>query len=83
MNTTSNTVPTGTNGNYEFSIDYSGRELACRVEKNDDILKVSIDNNIEATLQIEPDGSLHQTAGNTLPESAIEFIKKEVLGHQV
>lgn len=83
MNTTSETLPKGSDGNYEFTINYSERELACRVEKKDDILQVHIDNNIDATLQIEPDGTLHQTAGNTLPDSNIEFIKKHVLGHHV
>lgn len=83
MNTTSETLQNGSDGNYEFTINYSERELACRVEKKDDILQVHIDNNINATLQIEPDGTLHQTAGNTLPDSNIEFIKKQVLGHGV
>jgi hypothetical protein len=83
METTQNTAPTtGGDGNYNFTINYAGRELACTVVKNDDILDVHMDN-MDAKLQIEPDGSIHQIGGNTLPESNIEFIKKEVLGHAV
>lgn len=83
METNQNTRPKGSDGNYEFTISYSGRELPCQVEKNDDILTVHLDN-IEAKLQVEPDNTLHQIAGNnTLPDSHIEFIKKEVLGYMV
>jgi len=83
METTQNTAPNnGSNGNYAFTINYSGRELECRVEKDDDILNVEMDN-FSAKLQIEPDGGIHQIGGNALPGSAIEFIKKEVLGHAV
>jgi len=82
METTQNKNPSAADGNYEFTINYSGRELACSVTKNDDILDVNLDN-MNAKLQIEPDGSLHQIGGNTLPDSNIEFIKKEVFGQQV
>jgi hypothetical protein len=82
METNQNTMPKGSDGTYEFTINYSGRELACRVEKNDDILTVHLEN-MEAKRQVEPDKSVHQISGNTLPESNIEFIKKEVLGHEV
>lgn len=83
METTQNTVPAnGSDGNYEFTINYSGRELDCRVEKKDDILEVHMEN-LDARLQVEPDGTVHQISGNALPESNIEFIKKEVLGHQL
>lgn len=82
METTQNTQPKGADVNYEFTITYSGRELPCLVEKNDDILTVHLDN-IEAKLQVEPDNTVHQISGNALPESNIEFIKKEVLGFEV
>ena len=83
METTQNTAPTsGSDGHYEFTINYSGRELDCIVDKDDDILNVKMEN-IEAKLQVEPDGTVHQIGGNTLPESNIEFIKKEVLGHEI
>jgi hypothetical protein len=83
METTQNTAPTnGSDGTYAFTINYAGRELECQVVKNDDILDVQMDN-FSAKLQIEPDGTVHQIGGNTLPESNIEFIKKEVLGHEV
>lgn len=83
METTQNTAPVnGNDGVYTFTINYAGRELECRVEKNDDILDVHMEN-LDAKLQVEPDGTVHQIGGNTLPESNIEFIKKEVLGHEV
>lgn len=82
METNQNTLPKGSDGNYEFTINYSGRELSCLVEKKNDILTVQLDN-MEATLQIEPDNTVHQISGNALPESNIEFIKKEVLGYEV
>lgn len=82
MEANQNTLPKGSDGTYEFTINYSGRELACRVEKSDDILTVHLEN-MEAKLQVEPDNSVHQISGNALPESNIEFIKKEVLGYEV
>ncbi len=84
MTDTENTTPAGNDGRHEFTINYSGREVSCVVEKKEDRLLVQIEDNITAELQIEPDGGLHQTAGNaTIPESSIEFIKKNVLGHAV
>jgi hypothetical protein len=61
-------------------MQYSGRELACRVEKDGDKLKVSIDNNINAELEVHWDGTITQISGTALPDSNIEFIKKQVLG---
>jgi len=83
METTQNNAPVnGADGHYEFTINYAGRELDCRVDKDDDILNVEMEN-FSAKLQVEPDGTVHQIGGNTLPDSNIEFIKKEVLGHEV
>ncbi len=83
MNTNQNATPSpGSDGIYEFTISYAERELDCRVEKADDILNVHMDNT-DARLQIEPDGTVHQIGGTALPASSIEFIKKEVLGHEV
>ena len=83
METTQNTAPVnGSDGHYQFTINYAGRELECRVDKDDDILNVEMEN-FSAKLQIEPDGTVHQIGGNALPDSNIEFIKKEVLGHAV
>jgi len=76
------TTPAEKDGKYEFQINYSGRDLACRVEKEQNKLHVFIDNNINAELEIQDDGTLTQTSGNSLPESSIEFIKKHVLEHQ-
>jgi hypothetical protein len=80
MINTENKKEAGSEGVHEFTMQYGGRELTCRVEKIGDKLKVSIDNNINAELEIHWDGTITQTSGNTLPDSNIEFIKKEVLG---
>lgn len=74
------TAPAEKDGKYEFMIHYSGRELNCKVEKAQNILTVCIDNNMNAELTIQPDGSVAQTSGNELPDSAIDFIKKRILG---
>ena len=74
------TSPADKDGKYQFDIHYSGRELTCKVEKNQDKLFVQIDNNIEAELTIQPDGCVIQTAGSDLPDSAVDYIKKRILG---
>ena len=71
--------PAAKDGKYEFLINYSERELTCRVEKEQNKLQVFIDNNINAGLELQPDGSLTQVSGNALPESTTEFIRKHVL----
>jgi hypothetical protein len=80
MVTTENKKAAGSNGVHEFSMQYGGRELNCRVEKEGDKLKVNIDNSITAELEVHWDGTITQIAGNTLPDSNIAFIKKQVLG---
>ena len=80
MTNTENIKAAGSDGIHEFTMQYSGRELACRVEKDGEILKVNIDNNISADLEVHWDGTITQISGNALPESNIEFIKKQVLG---
>jgi len=80
MINTENKKAAGSDGVHEFSMQYGGRELACRVEKHGDKLKVNIDNSITAELEVHWDGTITQIAGNTLPDSNIEFIKKQVLG---
>ncbi|RZA00725.1 MAG: hypothetical protein EOP47_13140 [Sphingobacteriaceae bacterium] len=77
---TQDITPADKDGKYEFKIFYSGREVVCRVEKEQTILHVTIDDNINATLKINADGSLTQTDGNDIPDSSIEFIKKQILG---
>jgi hypothetical protein len=74
------TSPAHRDGKYEFKLYYSERELDCKVEKEQNKLLVHIDNNIEAELTIQDDGSVVQTGGSELPASSIEFIKKHVLG---
>ncbi|GAB2987075.1 hypothetical protein GCM10027049_28670 [Mucilaginibacter puniceus] len=73
-------TPADKDGKYEFKMFYSEREVTCKVEKEQNILHVTIDNGINATLKINADGSLTQTEGNDLPDSSIEFIKKQILG---
>jgi hypothetical protein len=80
MISTENKKTAGSEGVHQFTMQYGGRELACRVEKDGDKLKVSIDNNINAELEVHWDGTITQISGNALPDSNIEFIKKQVLG---
>ena len=77
------TIPAEKDGKYQFMLSYSGREVSCEVEKEQQTLHVKIDNNLEAELQIQGDGTLTQTEGTQLPDSSIEFIKKQVLGNKV
>jgi hypothetical protein len=81
MTASENTRTTGNEGVYEFTMQYGGRELSCRVEKKDDKLNVSIDNNMNAVLEVHWDGTITQISGNKLPDSNIEFIKKHVMEH--
>lgn len=67
-------------GKKKFSMSYSDRELECTVDKDGNILHLHIDNNINADLEIQPDGSLIQTSGPELPPSNIDFIRKTVMG---
>ncbi len=75
--------PAEKDGKYEFKLFYSGREVVCKVEKEQNELHVNIDDNINAELKINADGSLIQTEGSPLPASSIDFIKKHVLGHNL
>ncbi len=77
------TIPAEKDGKYEFKLFYSEREVSCRVEKEQNMLHVTIDDNIDAELQLNEDGTITQTAGAKLPASSVEFIKKEILGHEV
>lgn len=79
INTENKNAP-GSDGIHQFTMQYGGRELTTQVEKDGDKLKVSIDNNITAELEIHWDGTITQISGNSLPDSNIEFIKKQVLG---
>ena len=80
MMDTQDITPAEKDGKYEFKIFYSEREVVCRVEKEQNILHVIIDDCINATLKINADGSITQTEGNDIPDSSIEFIKKQILG---
>ena len=77
------TTPAEKDGKYEFQLFYSEREVKCRVEKEQNMMHVVIDENINAELQINEDGTITQTAGTKLPPSSIEFIKKQILGQTV
>jgi hypothetical protein len=74
------TTPADKDGKYEFMIYYSGREVPCTVVKEQDKLIVYIEDNITAELTLAPDGTLTQTGGTDLADSAVEFIKKRILG---
>ena len=78
MINTENKKAAGSEGVHQFTMQYGGRELTCKVEKIGDKLKVSIDNNINAELEIHWDGTITQTSGNALPDSNIEFIKTNI-----
>ncbi len=80
MNDTQDITPAEKDGKYEFKMFYSEREVTCRVEKEQNTLHVTIDNGISATLKINSDGSVTQTDGSDIPDSSIEFIKKQILG---
>lgn len=84
MNTTTqnNGTTAGQDGQYEFTMQYGGRELTCLVEKNQDKLSVHLDNNIDAELELHWDGTISQISGTTLPDSNIDFIRKQVMGHE-
>ncbi|MFD0793245.1 hypothetical protein ACFQZX_06420 [Mucilaginibacter litoreus] len=74
------TSPAEKDGKYEFDIHYSGRDLSCKVEKEQNKFIVNIDNNIHAELTLQEDGCLVQTNGSELPDSAVDYIKKRILG---
>lgn len=65
---------------YHLTISYADREVPCTITKMDDQLDILIDNKIQAKLQIEPNGRLEQVSGNKLPDSTLEFIKKQIAG---
>lgn len=77
------TTPAERDGKYEFKFFYAEREVTCRVEKEQNMLFVNIDDNLDAKLQINADGTITQVEGTKLPESSIDFIKKQILGHSV
>ena len=76
------TVPAEKDGKYQFQLNYSGREVACEVIKEQQMLHVTIDENLHGDLKINNDNTLTQTEGATIPDSCIDFIKKQVLGLQ-
>ena len=83
MATLEEKTPAEKDGKYTFKLFYAEREVFCRVEKEQDMLHVVIDDNIEAELQLQDDGTLKQISGAKLPESSIDFIRKQIMGHEV
>lgn len=81
MTEAQDTKPAEKDGKYQFTINYSGRDVTCQVIKEQQMLHVTIDGNMNAELKLNADGSLTQTDGAQLPESSIEFIKKQIFGH--
>ena len=78
---TQDTIPAERDGKYKFTISYAEREVSCQVEKEQNILHVVIDESLKAELKINTDGSLEQIEGSPIPDSCINYIKKQVLGH--
>jgi hypothetical protein len=66
-------------GVQEFTINYSEREITCRVDREGDILHLHMDNNMNADLEIQPDGTLKQVSGDELAQSNIDYICRRVL----
>lgn len=83
MTTLEEKTPAEKDGKYTFKLFYAEREVNCQVEKEQNMLHVVIDENIQAELQLQSDGSLKQTSGTKLPQSSIDFIKKQIMGHEV
>lgn len=82
MTNSPDTIPAEKDGKYRFTISYSEREVSCQVEKEHDMLHVVIDENLNAELKINSDGTVTQVGGSSIPESSIDYIKKQVLGHR-
>ena len=78
---TQDTIPAERDGKYKFTISYAEREVSCQVEKEQNILHVVIDESLKAELKINNDGSLEQIEGSPIPDSCINYIKKQILGH--
>jgi hypothetical protein len=76
-------TPAEKDGKYTFKLFYAEREVNCQVEKEQNMLHVVIDENITAELQLQDDGTLKQVSGTKLPQSSIDFIKKQIMGHEV
>jgi hypothetical protein len=81
MTSDQDTIPAEKDGKYKFTLSYSEREVSCQVEKEHDKLHVIIDENLNAELRVNADGSVTQIEGAPIPESCINYIKKQVLGH--
>jgi len=81
MTTAQDTTPAEKDGKYKFTINYSGREVSCQVEKEQRMLHVIIDDNLNAELKINSDGTVSQIEGSPIPDSSIDYIKKQILGH--
>ena len=73
-------TPAEKDGKYKFTISYSERELDCEVEKEQDVLNVTIDKTLHSQLKLNKDGSLVQTDGAPLPSSTIDYIRKQIFG---
>lgn len=81
MTEAKDTQPAEKDGKYQFIISYSGREVTCQVVKEQQTLQVTIDGNLHGELKLNADGTLVQVDGAPLPESSIDYIKKQIFGH--
>ncbi|MBD1394157.1 hypothetical protein [Mucilaginibacter glaciei] len=80
MKDQNDTTPAEKDGKYEFQLHYSGREVPCTVVKEQDKVTVCIEDKTNAVLTVQPDGSWAQTSGDDLADSAIDYIRKRILG---
>lgn len=81
MTEAQDTRPAENDGKYQFTINYSEREVTCEVVKEQQALHVTIDGNLHGELKLNNDGTLVQVDGAPLPESSIDYIKKQIFGH--
>jgi len=73
------TESSASDGKQEFTINYSEREITCYVERENNILHLHMENNMNADLEIQEDGTLKQVSGAELPQSTIDYICRRVL----
>ncbi|WP_462267453.1 hypothetical protein [Mucilaginibacter sp.] len=64
---------------YTFTVNYSERELTCHVIKKGNQVSLHMDNNMNAELELQPDGNLKQLSGDEIPASNLQFIAKHII----
>jgi hypothetical protein len=64
---------------YHFDINYSERLISCTAIKKGNQVSLHMDNNMNAELEIQPDGNLKQISGNEIPASSLQFVAKHII----